>query len=288
MNPTPASWQASSTSSEERSVEVVAVLDAHHVDDLARLLELLDRDVGDPDVADLPLVLELLECADRFLVGDLVVRRVQLIEVDAVDLQPPEAPFAGLPQVLGPPVARPLSRPGTGQAALGGDHEPVRVGMKRFGDQVLAHLRPIRVGGVDQIDSSSTTRRSSARAESGSSRRPPDAVARDAHCSEAEAAHLEVAADLERVHASPGTGKGPVANHGRSRRTPASAHRRPCSPWRRSLACPRWRPYGPPRARDVTQLLPIERQDLRRRLAGAQPLEDALGALAEHARRRAA
>ena len=44
--------------------ERVAVLDGDDVDDAARLLELADLDVAQADVADLALVLELLERAD--------------------------------------------------------------------------------------------------------------------------------------------------------------------------------------------------------------------------------
>src|SRR4029079_12818888 len=67
--------------------EVEAVLDRDDVDDSARLFELLDRDVGDADVADLALVLELLQGPDRLLVGNLPVGRMQLVEVDLVDAQ---------------------------------------------------------------------------------------------------------------------------------------------------------------------------------------------------------
>ena len=73
MKPMPSRSQASSTSSECAVGQVVAVLHRHDVDDLARLLELLDRHVRDPDVADLALVLQLLQCADRLLVGHLRV-----------------------------------------------------------------------------------------------------------------------------------------------------------------------------------------------------------------------
>ena len=71
MNPMPAASHASSTSSECAVDEVVAVLDGDDVHERARALELLDRHVRDPDVADLALVLQLLERAHRVLERDL-------------------------------------------------------------------------------------------------------------------------------------------------------------------------------------------------------------------------
>jgi hypothetical protein len=77
---------------------------------------------------------------------------VELVEIDAVQLQAAQAAVAALLQALGPRVARPLAGTGPAKAALGGDHEAVPIRMERLRDQVLAHLRPVRVCGVDQVD----------------------------------------------------------------------------------------------------------------------------------------
>src|SRR3712207_8108626 len=45
--------------------QVVEVLHAHHVDDLAGRPQLLDRDLGDTDVAHLALVLQLAERSEE-------------------------------------------------------------------------------------------------------------------------------------------------------------------------------------------------------------------------------
>ena len=81
--------------------QVVEVLHADDVDDLARRLQLLDRDLGDADVADLALVLQLLERAELVGQRDLRVDAVQLEEVDPVDLQVPQRELDLLGQVGG-------------------------------------------------------------------------------------------------------------------------------------------------------------------------------------------
>src|SRR5256885_1325880 len=69
--------------------------------------ELLDADVGEADVPDLPLVPQLGERADGLLERHLRVVAVQLVEVDAVDAESAQAPLARLAQVLRPAVACP-------------------------------------------------------------------------------------------------------------------------------------------------------------------------------------
>jgi hypothetical protein len=151
-------------------------------------------------VADLALVLELLESTDRILVRDVRIGGMQLVQVDAVELQAPKAALAALPQPLGARVSRPLAGSGPAQAALRRDHEAVRIGMQRLGDQVLAHLWAVRVGGVDQIDSQLDD---SPEQTLGLLRvvwRAPDALPCDPHGAKAEAMNLEVTPDGERVH----------------------------------------------------------------------------------------
>ncbi len=65
--------------------EVVLVLDADDVDDLAGLVDLVWFDLAEADVADLALLLELLDGSEGFLDGDLGVDAVELPEVDALE-----------------------------------------------------------------------------------------------------------------------------------------------------------------------------------------------------------
>jgi hypothetical protein len=173
--------------------EVEAVLHGDHVDDSPRGRELLDADVGDADVADLALALQFLQRPDRLLVRDLGIGGVQLVEVDAVDPQAFQRSLAGLAQVLGAPVAGPLARTGPGQAALGRDHQAVGVGMKRLGDQLLADIGPVGVGGVDQVDAELDCAPQHGDRFVVVVRRSPDTVAGDPHRPVTEAPDREVA-----------------------------------------------------------------------------------------------
>ena len=76
---------------------------------------------------------------------------MELVEVDAVHLQAPQAALARLPQVLGAAVGRPLARPRSHETALGGDQQVVGVGAQGLGDDVLADLGPVGIGGVDEV-----------------------------------------------------------------------------------------------------------------------------------------
>jgi hypothetical protein len=72
--------------------------------------------------------------------------------------------------------------------------------MERLGDQVLAHLRPVRVGRVDQVDAELDDPPEEALGLVRVVRRAPDARPRDPHGAESEALNLELAADREGVH----------------------------------------------------------------------------------------
>ena len=63
---------------------------------------------------------------------------MQLVEVDSVDTQPLQASLARGAEVLRPTVADPLPLAFVRQAALGPDHQIVRIGMKGLGDLLLA------------------------------------------------------------------------------------------------------------------------------------------------------
>src|SRR6266852_4530476 len=62
---------------------------------------------------------DLFQRADRFLVRDLGVGAVKLVEIDLFDLQSLEAALTGRAQMLGTTVRLPLSWPGPQQPTLG-------------------------------------------------------------------------------------------------------------------------------------------------------------------------
>ena len=73
--------------------------------------------------------------------------------------------------------------------------------MERLGDQVLAHLRTVGVGGVDQVDAELQNAPEEALGLLRIVGRAPDALPGDPHGAETESVDLEVTADGEGVHA---------------------------------------------------------------------------------------
>jgi hypothetical protein len=66
-----------------------------------------ERDTGEADVPDLALVLEIFKRADRLCEGDGWVRGVQLVEIDAVELEPAQRCLAGGAEMSGAAVGGP-------------------------------------------------------------------------------------------------------------------------------------------------------------------------------------
>ncbi len=173
-------------------VEVVAVLHRDHGGERRGPVELRLVDVRHADVADLALLLQLDQRPEGVLQGHLGVDGVELVQRDLLDTQPSQASFAGLAQVLGTAVGPPLPGAVPAHPSLGGDDQVVGVGSERLGDELLAHVRSVGVGGVDAVDAELERP-----AQDGSRCRPvgwraPDAVAGDAHGAEAEAVDGEV------------------------------------------------------------------------------------------------
>src|SRR5438132_10461354 len=90
-------------------------------------------------------------------------------------------------EVLRSPVRLPLVGPGALEARLGGDHKPLRVGVERFGDEPLAHLGAVRVGGIDQVDPELDGTAQHGDRLSRVARLAPYALAGEPHRAEAEA-----------------------------------------------------------------------------------------------------
>ncbi len=49
-------------------------------------------------------------------------------------------------------IMKPLAWADSQPAAFGGDHHASRIRRQRFGNQLFANVRPIGVGGVDEVD----------------------------------------------------------------------------------------------------------------------------------------
>ena len=178
---------------------VVAVLDRDDRGDRLRGAQLGLVDVADPDVADLPLGLQLDERAERVLERHLRVGPVELVERDLLEPEALQAAVARVAQVLGAPVRRPPVRAGPLEPALGRDHEILGVRRERLGDERLADIRTVGVGGVDEVHAA-LDRAPEHRLRGVPVRGlAPDPCPGDAHRAEAEPVDGEVTADIDRA-----------------------------------------------------------------------------------------
>jgi hypothetical protein len=117
-----------------------------------RPAQFVDAHVRKPDVPDLPRGLQISERANGVFQRHAWIGRVQLIEIDPLQPQPPQTPLAGGVQMLRPAVRVPGLAPGPRQTALGRNHEPFGIRIERFGNEPLVDLRPVGIGGVDESD----------------------------------------------------------------------------------------------------------------------------------------
>ena len=141
----------------------------------------------------------MFERADGFFEAHLRVGAMKLIEIDFLHPQAAEAALALLPQIFRAAVRDPRARPWPCQATLGRDHQVIRIWVQRLGDQPLADLGPIGVGGIDEVDAEIDRAAEHALAFLPVSRLAPDAFAGQPHSAEAEAVDGEVTADFDRA-----------------------------------------------------------------------------------------
>src|SRR6266576_3422440 len=132
--------------------KAIAVLHRDNWDDLACSLDVLLRDVGQRDQANLAFVSQLSQRFDRGLKRDDGIRDMQLINVDAVQAQSFEASLNRLAKVRGSGIVGPLVRAGTIPTSLSGNHETSRVGEQRLGDQLLTYVWAVGIRRVNEID----------------------------------------------------------------------------------------------------------------------------------------
>ena len=101
-------------------------------------------------MADLARLLGFDESAQGLLERHRRVGAVELIEVDVVHTQPPQAPLQGGADVLGASVGAPHTRAAAREPGLGRHHDTV-VGGQRLRDQLLTYVGTVGVGGVDEV-----------------------------------------------------------------------------------------------------------------------------------------
>ena len=199
---------------------------------------------------DLPRSPQLGERPDGLLDRHLGVDDVQLVEVDALDTKAAEARLARRPEILGPSVGAELPRAFADRAALRRDHDVGRVRVQRLGDQLLAHVGAVRVGGVEELDPEVDRMAEQAARRFRVVGRPEASEAGERHPPVAETPNGEIAADREEL------------THRSERTPPRSGARRSatgihagCGRWLRQsirngrhLPEGRWPTATPPRA----------------------------------------
>src|ERR1700674_2564620 len=84
--------------------------------------------------------------------GDLGVDPMQLIEIDPVEAQPPQAPFARRLQMFWLSVFNPLVRTRPLEATFRRDDDALRIGIQSLGNDSLAHMGSVRIRSVNEID----------------------------------------------------------------------------------------------------------------------------------------
>src|ERR1039457_7447511 len=99
------------------------------------------------------------------------------------------------PQMLGAAVLDPFVRPRPLETSFGRDQKIGRIWMQRLGDETLGNHRPVRVGGVDEIDSQLHCSSQDGNRLGMVSRFSPNAGAGELHRSVAQPANRNVAAD---------------------------------------------------------------------------------------------
>ena len=172
--------------------EIVLILDGNDGEELFGRLDRLDIHFGKSDMADQAFLLHFGDHTELLLARHRRIDPVQLPEIDPLYPEPAEAHQHALAQIVRPPDHAPDVRPMPRQRALGRDHEAL-VGRKHLGDQVLADIGPVAVGGIDQVDPEFRHALQHPLPLLDILRRPPDAGTGDAHGAEAEARDRHVA-----------------------------------------------------------------------------------------------
>ncbi len=155
-------------------------------------------------MANLALLLHLTQRAERFFERSARVDAMQLIEVDAFELEPAEAHFDTLNQISGAANILGFGRALARDAAFGGDNEIGRVRIEGFADEALCDLGAVCVGGVDQVDAEIDGAAQDAAGFLRFVRLTPGALAHKAHRSVTESMYREIATNLESAGGSCG------------------------------------------------------------------------------------
>src|SRR6185436_8845980 len=122
---------------------------------------------------------------------------MQLIKINALETQPPQATFAGGSQVFRPSIFDPLVGTRALEPSLGGDHQAGRIGVQGLGYDFFADARTVGVGGVDKIDPQFDGAPQDADGLISIGRLAPNSISREPHCSETQSRNTEIVSNHE-------------------------------------------------------------------------------------------
>src|SRR5262249_9274217 len=177
--------------------EIVAVLHRDDRRDALRPAQFIDADVGEADVPDLALALQFGERAHSLVKRHLRIGRMQLIDIDTLQLQPSQACLAGGAQMLRSAVVFPGLTPRSPEPAFGRDDQAFRIRVERLGNEALVDLRTVGVGRIDEGDAELDSTHQHALSTRTIKRFTPYTRAAQAHGAEPEAIHGRVATEGE-------------------------------------------------------------------------------------------
>src|SRR5262245_44047682 len=123
--------------------------------------------------------------------------RLQLIDIDTLQLQPAQACLAGGAQMLRSAVVFPGLTPRSPEPAFGRDDQAFRIRVERFGNEPLVDLRTVGVGGIDEGDAELDSKHQHALITRTVQRVTPYTKAQPAPGAEPEAIHGRVATEGE-------------------------------------------------------------------------------------------
>ena len=177
--------------------QAVAILDAYDGNDRLRVLNLGDAHFRQADVFNFSFGLQCFERSELIVGRNFRIDSMQLIKIDALETQAPQAAFASGSQMLGLAIFHPPVGTWPLEAALCGDHKIRRIRMQSLSNNFLAHCRPIGIRSVDEIDSQFHSAPQHANTFRAIYRLAPNSISRDAHAAESQSRHAEIVSDAE-------------------------------------------------------------------------------------------
>jgi len=166
-------------------------------DDFAGLFNLSGGHFAQADVANLALLLHALEGSQALFERRTRVDAVKLVEVDALQPEPPQAHFNALDEIAGTAHAFGFGGSLARNAALGGDHQAGRIGVEHVADQPLGNLGTVSIGRINERDAQFDGAVQNAAGLGGFAGLAPRAFAHQAHGSVTETMNGQIAADEE-------------------------------------------------------------------------------------------